>query len=135
MVSIFLWFLVFGCKFTESNFFLMQFFSYPIQVMVGMKIQECTDRFFGKALCTNQAAFTLAIMYVMDLILFFLDTFLWFIIWNTIFSIFRSFMLGLSIWTPWKDIYARMPKRIYAKLLASQDVEIKYKPKVGVFLA
>ena len=99
--------------------------------MVGMKIQGCTDRFFGNALCTNQATFTLTIMYVVDLVLFFLDTFLWYIIWNTVFSIGRSFLLGLAIWTPWKDIYARLPKRIYAKLLATKDMEVKYKPKVG----
>jgi 1,3-beta-glucan synthase len=35
----------------------------------------------------------------MDLLLFFLDTFLGYIIWNTVFSIGRSFTLGLSIWT------------------------------------
>jgi 1,3-beta-glucan synthase len=128
--SILLWILVFGCKFTESYFFLTTSFGKPIQVMVGMKIQGCSDRFFSNALCTNQAAFTLTIMYVMDLCLFFLDTFLWYIIWNTVFSIARSFTLGLSIWTPWKDIYTRLPKRIYAKLLATQDMEVKYKPKV-----
>jgi 1,3-beta-glucan synthase len=128
--SILLWVLVFGCKFTESYFFLTTSFGKPIQVMVGMKIQGCTDRFFSNALCTNQAAFTLTIMYIMDLVLFFLDTFLWYIIWNTVFSIARSFTLGLSIWTPWKDIYTRLPKRIYAKLLATQDMEVKYKPKV-----
>lgn len=99
--------------------------------MVGMKIQNCGEKYFGTSLCTNQAAFTLAIMYVMDLVLFFLDTFLWYIIWNTVFSIARSFMLGLSIWTPWKDIYTRLPKRIYAKLLATRDMEVKYKPKVS----
>lgn len=129
--SIVLWIIVFGCKFTESYFYLTLSFSYPIQVMVGMKIQGCTDRFFGNALCRNQAAFTLVIMYIMDLILFFLDTFLWYIIWNTVFSIVRSFFLGLSIWTPWKDIFSRLPKRIYAKLLATQDMEVKYKPKVS----
>ena len=130
MGSVLLWFLVFGCKFTESYFFLTTSFGKPIQVMVGMKVQNCSDRFFGNALCRNQAAFTLTIMYIMDLVLFFLDTFLWYIIWNTVFSIARSFTLGLSIWTPWKDIYTRLPKRIYAKLLATQDMEVKYKPKV-----
>ncbi|KIM41511.1 glycosyltransferase family 48 protein [Hebeloma cylindrosporum] len=130
--SVMLWILVFGCKFTESYFFLTTSFGKPIQVMVGMKIQGCSDRFFSNALCTNQAAFTLTIMYIMDLVLFFLDTFLWYIIWNTVFSIARSFTLGLSIWTPWKDIYTRLPKRIYAKLLATQDMEVKYKPKVLV---
>jgi len=70
-------------------------------------------------------------MYVMDLILFFLDTYLWYIIWVVIFSIGRSFSLGLSIWTPWKDIYTRLPKRVYAKLLATAEMEVKYKPKVS----
>lgn len=30
------------------------------------------------------------------------------------------------------DIFERLPKRIYAKVLASQDMEVKYKPKVLV---
>lgn len=130
--SVALWILVFACKFVESYFFLTESFRDPILVMVGMKIQQCSDRFFGNALCTNHAAFTLTIMYIMDLILFFLDTFLWYIIWNTVFSIARSFTLGLSIWTPWRDIYTRLPKRIYSKLLATSDMEVKYKPKVLV---
>ncbi len=130
IASFLLWLLIFACKFVESYFFLTLSFRDPIRVMVGMKIQGCNDRLWGNALCTNQAAFTLTIMYVMDLALFFLDTFLWYIIWNTVFSIGRSFSLGLSIWTPWKDIYTRLPKRIYAKLLATNDMEVKYKPKV-----
>jgi len=32
------------------------------------------------------------------------------------------------------DIYARLPKRIYAKLLATKDMEVKYKPKVSSFV-
>ncbi|KAJ7121002.1 glycosyltransferase family 48 protein [Mycena epipterygia] len=130
--SFFLWFLVFGCKFVESYFYLTLSFRDPIAAMVGMKIQGCNDKYFGNNLCRNQVAFTLAIMYIMDLVLFFLDTFLWYVIWNTVFSIGRSFSLGLSIWTPWADIYQRLPKRIYAKLLATADMETKYKPKVLV---
>ncbi|KAI0783273.1 1,3-beta-glucan synthase [Abortiporus biennis] len=132
IASILLWCLVFSCKFVESYFFLTSGFRDSIRVMVGMKIQSCNDRYFGNGLCRNQAAFTLTIMYLMDLVLFFLDTFLWWIIWNTVFSIARSFALGLSIWTPWKDIFIRLPKRIYAKLLATSDMEVKYKPKVLV---
>ncbi|KAF8798014.1 1,3-beta-glucan synthase [Phlegmacium glaucopus] len=132
IASISLWLLIFGCKFTESYFFLTSSFSSPITVMARMRVQGCTDKFFGNALCTNHVPFTLAIMYVMDLVLFFLDTYLWYIIWIVIFSIGRSFSLGLSIWTPWKDIYTRLPKRIYAKLLATAEMEVKYKPKVLV---
>ncbi|WVQ81578.1 1,3-beta-glucan synthase component FKS1 [Cryptococcus sp. DSM 104549] len=132
MASFLLWFLIFGCKFTESYFFLTLSFRDPIKVMVGMKVQNCSDKYFGSGLCTNQAAFALTVMFIMDLTLFFLDTFLWYVIWNTIFSIARSFALGMSIWTPWRDIFARLPKRIYAKVLATADMEVKYKPKVLV---
>ncbi|KAF9246530.1 glycosyltransferase family 48 protein [Melanogaster broomeanus] len=130
--SIVLWILVFGCKFAESYFFLTSSFSSPIAVMAQTTVNGCNDRFFGNALCSNHMTFTLTIMYVMDLILFFLDTYLWYIIWLVVFSVGRSFALGLSIWTPWKDVYTRMPKRIYAKLLATAEMEVKYKPKVLV---
>ena len=130
--SILLWVLVFSCKFVESYFFLTLSFWEPIRIMVGTKVLNCEDWLFGDVLCSNQPAFTLTIMFIMDLVLFFLDTFLWYIIWNTVFSIARSFTLGLSIWTPWKEVYTRMPKRIYAKLLATSEMEVKYKPKVRI---
>ncbi|KAJ6481812.1 glycosyltransferase family 48 protein [Mycena sanguinolenta] len=130
--SIALWMLVFGCKLTESYFFLTLSIRDPIRVMVGMKIQNCNEKYFGNQLCRNHVALTLTLMYVMDLVLYFLDTFLWYVIWNTIFSIGRSFSLGLSIWTPWTDIYTRLPKRIYSKLLATNEMEVKYHPKVLV---
>lgn len=129
--SVGLWVLTFGCKYSESYFFLASSISQPIAVMAHMNVQNCSDKFFGSALCSNQVKFSLAIMYVMDMILFFLDTYLWYIIWIVVFSICRSFYLGLSIWTPWKEVYTRMPKRIYAKLLATAEMEVKYKPKVS----
>ncbi|CDO68303.1 Glycosyltransferase Family 48 protein [Trametes cinnabarina] len=132
LASISIWLLIFGCKFAESYFFLTSSFSSPIAVMARTKVQGCNDKYFGNALCSNQVPFALAIMYVMDLILFFLDTYLWYIIWIVVFSVARSFHLGLSIWTPWKEVYTRMPKRIYAKLLATSEMEVKYKPKVLV---
>ncbi|KAI0934337.1 1,3-beta-D-glucan synthase [Taiwanofungus camphoratus] len=130
--SVLLWTLIFGCKFVESYFFLTESFSSPIAVMARTKVQGCHDKFFGTALCSNQVPFALAIMYVMDLVLFFLDTYLWYIIWIVTFSVIRSFHLGISIWTPWKEVYTRLPKRIYAKLLATAEMEVKYKPKVLV---
>ncbi|PWN41792.1 putative 1,3-beta-D-glucan synthase subunit [Ceraceosorus guamensis] len=130
--SILLWALVFGCKLTESYFFLTLSFRDPLAIMITMKVQGCNDKYFGTSLCSNQPAFALTAMVIMDLALFFLDTFLWYVIWNTVFSIGWAFSMGLSIWTPWSDIFQRLPKRIYAKLLATADMEIKYKPKVLV---
>jgi 1,3-beta-glucan synthase len=99
--------------------------------MVGTKVQGCEDRFFGIGLCSNHPVFTLTIMFVMDLLLFFLDTFLWYIIWNTVFSIRHLFALGLSIYMPWREIFTRPLKCIYAKILATADMEVRYKPKVS----
>ena len=97
-----------------------------------MRVQECHDRYFGTHLCSLQPTFALSAMMLMDLCLFFLDTFLWYVVWSTVFSLGWAFYLGLSVWTPWSDIYQRLPKRIYSKILATADMEVKYKPKVLV---
>ncbi|KAL8675402.1 MAG: hypothetical protein Q9168_000233 [Polycauliona sp. 1 TL-2023] len=126
-----LWFLVFLAKFIESYFFLTLSLKDPIAILSEMNIRTCLgDKIIGTVLCKQQPRILLGIMMLTDLCLFFLDTYLWYIIWNTIFSVARSFYLGVSIWTPWRNIFSRLPKRIYSKVLATTDMEIKYKPKV-----
>jgi 1,3-beta-glucan synthase len=126
-----LWVMVFGAKLAESYFFLTLSFRDPIRILSIMKISRCQgDAIIGTILCKYQPQILLGIMFFTDLTLFFLDTYLWYIIWNTVFSVARSFYLGVSIWTPWRNIFSRLPKRIYSKVLATTDMEIKYKPKV-----
>ncbi|KAI4264526.1 MAG: hypothetical protein L6R42_000361 [Xanthoria sp. 1 TBL-2021] len=126
-----LWFLVFLAKFIESYFFLTLSLRDPIAILSEMPIRNCQgDKIIGTVLCKHQPRILLGIMMITDLCLFFLDTYLWYIIWNTVFSVARSFYLGVSIWTPWRNIFSRLPKRIYSKVLATTDMEIKYKPKV-----
>ncbi|KAK5152575.1 hypothetical protein LTR04_006365 [Oleoguttula sp. CCFEE 6159] len=126
-----LWIMVFAAKLAESYFFLTLSFRDPIRILSTMKINSCLgDAIIGTALCKYQPKILLALMFFTDLILFFLDTYLWYIILNTVFSVARSFYLGVSIWTPWRNIFSRLPKRIYSKILATTDMEIKYKPKV-----
>ena len=128
-----LWVLVFAAKFAESYGFLTLSIRDPIRYLSTMEdqIPKCVgDQIIGTVLCQKQPTVLLVLMIITDLIFFFLDTFLWYIIWNTIFSVARSFYLGISIWTPWRNIFSRLPKRIYSKVLATTDMEIKYKPKV-----
>ncbi|KAK9471200.1 1,3-beta-glucan synthase component-domain-containing protein [Dipodascopsis tothii] len=126
-----LWVGVFACKYIESYWFLTLSLRDPIRVLSTMTLDRCVGEvYFGNILCRQQAHIVLILMFVTDLVLFFLDSYLWYIIWNTIFSIARSFYLGVSIWTPWRNIFSRLPKRIYSKVLATTDMEIKYKPKV-----
>ena len=126
-----LWFLVFLAKFAESYFFLTLPFKDPIRILSSMQIRNCIgDAILKEYLCHYQPKILLGVMFFTDLCLFFLDTYLWYIILNTVFSVSRSFYLGVSIWTPWRNIFSRLPKRIYSKVLATTDMEIKYKPKV-----
>ena len=126
-----LWILVFGAKFAESYVFLILSLKDPIRILSYTKIRNCAgDTIIGSTLCKYQPTILLAIMVITDLTLFFLDTYLWYIILNMVFSVARSFYLGVSIWSPWRNIFTRLPKRIYSKILATTDMEIKYKPKV-----
>ena len=126
-----LWVLVFAAKLIESYFALTRSFVDTVRILSTMKIARCVgDKYLGSTLCYYQPKILLGMMFFTDLCLFFLDTYLWYIIWNTTFSVARSFYLGVSIWTPWRNIFSRLPKRIYSKVLATTDMEIKYKPKV-----
>lgn len=128
-----LWIVVFGLKFGESYVYLTLSFRDPIRYLSIMKINCHGDNLFGASadvLCRNQPFILLGLMMLTDLIFFFLDTYLFYVLVNTVFSIARSFYLGASILTPWRNVYSRLPKRIYSKILATTDMEIKYKPKV-----
>ncbi|KAG9065668.1 1,3-beta-D-glucan synthase [Linnemannia hyalina] len=129
-LSIFLWALVFGCKLTESYFFLAGSFKDPLMTLYNERIPLCQDKYLGDTMCRIMPVLTIGIMFIVDLVLFFLDTYLWYVIWNTVFSVCYSFKLGISVWTPWRNVFSRLPKRIYAKLLATADMDVRYKPKV-----
>ncbi|ODV98397.1 hypothetical protein PACTADRAFT_36871 [Pachysolen tannophilus NRRL Y-2460] len=125
-----LWVLVFSAKFTESYFFLTLSLRDPIRELSTMQIRRCIGEvYFGSLFCSYQPWILLALMYFTDIILFFLDTYLWYIISNTLFSVCRSFYIGVSIWTPWRNIFSRLPKRIFSKIIASnsdRNIKAKY---------
>ncbi|CDK25604.1 unnamed protein product [Kuraishia capsulata CBS 1993] len=129
-MSYLLWVLVFLAKFLESYSFMILSLRDPIRNLSTMTMRCVGEKWWGDVTCKNQAKIVLGLMYVNDLVLFFLDTYMWYILVNCVFSVGRSFYLGISILTPWRNIFTRLPKRIYSKVLATTDMEIKYKPKV-----
>ncbi|SCW00047.1 LAFE_0B08284g1_1 [Lachancea fermentati] len=130
-MSYLLWCTVFGAKFGESYYFLIRSLVDPLRIL-STTTMRCTGEYWfkGDVLCKQQPKVVLALMIATDMILFFLDTYMWYVVCNMVFSIGRSFYLGISILTPWRNIFTRLPKRIYSKILATTDMEIKYKPKV-----
>ncbi|CAG8433089.1 10718_t:CDS:2 [Diversispora eburnea] len=131
-ISISLWCCVFGCKLVESYFFMSLSFSSPLKAMYDQRVIGCNDKLAGDMLCYYMPVMSIVIMFIMELVLFFLDTYLWYIIWSAIFSAVRALYLGMSIWTSMKKIYSMLPEKIYSKILAATNMEIKYKPPVLV---
>ncbi|CCF56073.1 hypothetical protein KAFR_0A06380 [Kazachstania africana CBS 2517] len=129
-MSYLVWVTVFAAKYAESYFFLILSLRDPIRILSTMTMRCTGEYWWGNKICKYQGKITLGLMVATDFVLFFLDTYLWYIIVNVIFSVGRSFYLGISILTPWRNIFTRLPKRIYSKILATTDMEIKYKPKV-----
>ncbi|KAL6946774.1 1,3-beta-glucan synthase component fks3 [Hanseniaspora vineae] len=125
-----LWFSVFLCKFIESYFFLTLSLRDPIRVLSILDMSRCKGDAFvpAKWVCHLQPKVTLCLMIFTDLILFFLDTYLWYIVCNCFFSIGLSFSLGTSILTPWKNIYSRLPKRIFSKVIATNQLKMQSQP-------
>lgn len=129
MASYGLWTAVFSSKFLESYYFLTLSLRDTVRELSVMRFLRCSgDVWLSNQVCIRQAYIVLGLIYATDLILFFLDTYLWYIVWNTVFSVCRSFYIGVSIWTPWRNIFSRLPKRIYSKLIAaSSDRGVKAK--------
>ncbi|OWB84868.1 hypothetical protein B5S33_g3524 [[Candida] boidinii] len=129
-LSYLLWATVFGAKLAESYFFLILSLRDPIRNLSLTNMRCVGEYWYKDIVCKQQAKITLGLMYATDMVLFFLDTYMWYILVNCVFSVGRSFYLGISILTPWRNIFTRLPKRVYSKILATTDMEIKYKPKV-----
>ncbi|ANZ74843.1 BA75_01628T0 [Komagataella pastoris] len=131
ILSHLIWILIFGAKFTESYFFLTLSLRDPIRNLSNLEMTRCIgDALIGKVLCQHHPKVVLVLMFLTDLILFFLDTYLWYIIFNIVFSVGLSFSLGISVLSPWRNIFTRLPQRIYSKILSTSEMEVKYKPKV-----
>lgn len=121
IASIGLWTGVFLSKFIETYFFLALPFRDPMRELSVMTSYCVGDAWIGAKLCHYQPMIILVLVLVLQLVLFYLDTYLWYVIWSTVFSVLRSFYLGTSIWTPWRNIFSRLPKRIFSKLLATTN--------------
>ncbi|KAI0462772.1 hypothetical protein LJB42_003573 [Komagataella kurtzmanii] len=118
LASIGLWVCVFLSKFIETYFFLTLSIRDSVRELSTLEINTCIgETYFGDLLCKRQPLILLVLLFSTDLILFLLDTYLWFIIWNTLFSVCISFSIGISILTPWRNIFSRLPKRIYSKII------------------
>ncbi|KAI0244064.1 1,3-beta-D-glucan synthase [Massospora cicadina] len=133
--SISMWGLIGACKLIESYLALIWSFKNAFRAMLYLEMAECNDPFskllpFNVTLCDLMGPISMFMMVLLLLVMFFLDSYLWYIIISSLFSIANAFSMGISILSPWKNIFGRLPKRIYTKLLATSNMEIKLRPKM-----
>ncbi|KAI7895546.1 1,3-beta-glucan synthase component-domain-containing protein [Mucor mucedo] len=121
-LSILLWICVFSCKFLETYFFLALSFRDALSVTTLMQLNNCSaDPLLGRWLCSVMPILTTVLMFSVELVLFFLDTYLWFVIWNTIFSVSQSIRLGISVMTSWRQLFAKIPVNMFSKITATKE--------------
>lgn len=122
ITSIALWVMIFTCKCIESYFFLTLSTRDSVRELYMMNMNCVGDLWMRNVLCSAQPRIVLTILIGLEALLYFVDTYLWYIIWISIYSVVRSFYIGSSIWTPWKNIFSSLPKRINSKLLTQGSV-------------
>lgn len=121
-LSILLWICVFSCKFLETYFFLALSFRDALSVTVLMQLRNCSeDPLLGHLLCSIMPIVTTILMFSVEFVLFFLDTYLWYVIWSTIFSMFQSMRFGISVMTSWRNLFSKVPKNMYSKIAATKN--------------
>lgn len=121
-LSVLLWICVFSCKFLETYFFLALSFRDALYVATTMQLNNCSaDPLLGRWLCSVMPILTTILMFSVELVLFFLDTYLWFVIWNTIFSVSQSMRLGISIMTSWRQLFSKVPRNMFHKITATKE--------------
>ncbi|CEI89489.1 Putative Glucan synthase (Fragment) [Rhizopus microsporus] len=124
-LSFLLWICVFTCKFLETYFFLVLSFRDALSVTIRMQLHNCSeDPLLGRRLCLIMPIVTTVLMFTVELVLFFLDTYLWYVIWSTIFSVFQSMRLGISVMTSWKSLFVKVPINMFKKLTIAAKEEL-----------
>lgn len=73
LISIGLWSCVFGCKLLESYFFIALSFKDPLKAIANMEVLHCKDAITGSFLCSYMPSISLALMLLMELVLYFQD--------------------------------------------------------------
>ncbi|TPX39174.1 1,3-beta-glucan synthase [Synchytrium endobioticum] len=98
---------------------------WPLKDLASVPWEECGKSWLW---CRGLTYMALVVFVVLLLVLSFLDSYMWWILWSTIFGAVRAFYSGLSILAPWRNIFSRLPDRIYAKVFATNEMPFRVKP-------
>ncbi|KAI9031959.1 hypothetical protein CLU79DRAFT_883493 [Phycomyces nitens] len=131
-LSILLWICIFSSKFLETYFFLALSFRDALGATLSVRLGSCAkDMLLGNWICTTMPILTSILLFSVEFLLFFLDTYLWYVVWSTLFSVSQSMHQGLSVMTSWRTLFGRLPQQIIKKVVATKELDTMHLRKVA----
>ncbi|QEU59953.1 hypothetical protein KDRO_C04770 [Kluyveromyces lactis] len=122
LCSVGLWFVIWTSKLVETYFFLCTSIKNPARDLFQSNLNcSGTDTILQSALCRHWTKFLLLLLVATNFVLYLLDTYLWYVIYNSIFSLTRSIYMGMSHLTPWKNCFVSLTNKIKLKILPSNQ--------------
>ncbi|KAI8878625.1 glycosyltransferase family 48 protein [Backusella circina FSU 941] len=119
LLSILLWLCIFTSKFLETYFLLAMSFRDSLLSVINMNLNNCSmDPWIGQQVCRIMPILATVMLLFVEFVLFFLDTYLWYIVWSTIFSVILSFRLGISMTTSRRVMFSKVPRNMFSKITA-----------------
>ncbi|KAI7886509.1 glycosyltransferase family 48 protein [Lichtheimia hyalospora FSU 10163] len=119
-LSVLMWLCIFICKCLEAYFFLALSFRDALAAASTMELSDSAcqgDKLLGRHMCAAMPTIASVLMVLVELALFFLDTYLWYVVWSTLFSVSQAFRMGISVMSSWRTLFARLPTHMYQKVV------------------
>ncbi|OWB72341.1 hypothetical protein B5S31_g2048 [[Candida] boidinii] len=122
-----LWICVFFSKFFESYFFLTLGSRDAMKSLSSMKLKHLAgDSLIGDFLGTKQVIILSITFYINNLLLFFLDTYLWYIIWNSAISVANSRFFNFNFgFYQNANYFKHVPNKILDLLLNTESTDTR----------
>ncbi|KAL0073455.1 1,3-beta-glucan synthase component-domain-containing protein, partial [Phycomyces blakesleeanus] len=131
-LSILLWICIFSSKFLETYFFLALSFRDALGATISVRLGSCAkDTLLGNSVCRIMPILTSTLLFSVEFLLFFLDTYLWYVVWSTLFSVSQSMHQGLSVMTSWRTLFGRLPQQIIQKVVATKELDTLHLRKIA----
>ncbi|KAL7748702.1 1,3-beta-D-glucan synthase [Sorochytrium milnesiophthora] len=133
VISVVIWLIILVCKFIGSYTYLIHPFAGCLQSAYAY-VQLCEARvgdpvWGGDVLCRPVGYSCLGILVALELVFFFLDTFLWYLVITTLASVVLNMVDGISVYAPWREAFYKLPRRIFVKLVAADMSDVPVRAK------
>ncbi|KAJ3175376.1 1,3-beta-D-glucan synthase [Irineochytrium annulatum] len=120
-----LWALLFLCKFIESWSIIFVPVQKAVETLYGLDLGTCTT---GFAWCAGLKWLTFAVMVVLLGFFYFLDTYVWWLVWTSILQFSLSSFRVFKLLT-WDKLLPTLPEKLHPRLFATRSLPVHHNPR------